>query len=103
MALAVLLGDIFSVYVALFKAPLGMKNIKFEKWALTGTGIMDIAYDLALVAIHIFVGVAYNNDLLLIGTAIIGTFVLASDILQLIYIFFSYEQDHENATKHYKT
>ena len=55
---------------------------------------MDLLYDFGIVVIHIVVGVWYEIDYLIIGTAIIGTFVLSGDFLSLYYATFDYEKDH---------
>lgn len=91
---AVLLVDLFQIYVPFFNAPLGIQSVALEKNVLTAIGILDIVYDLALIAIHVAVGIFNSLDTLLILSVIGGTFVLSSNIFGLYYTTFDYEKDH---------
>lgn len=80
--------------IPLFDAPLGVKSVKFEKYVLLGTGIMDIFYETGLMILHIVIGIWYNNDSLVIWTAIIGGIVQFLNIVSVYYLAVDYEKDH---------
>ena len=90
----VILIDLIQLVIPLFDAPLGVRSVKFEKYVLLGTGIMDIFYETGLIILHIVIGIWYNNDELVIGTAVFGGIVQFLNIVSVYYTLVDYEKDH---------
>ena len=98
----ILFFDIFQVYMSSITTPLGVRSAKIEKRVLTAINSFDVLYDLGLIGLHLAIGIFQSNDELLLLTIVIGTVILASDMLSLYYMIFDFEKDHKGPLYSYE-